>query len=160
MLLASTESSPVEPVSFTRSLPARSTKHSVPCLLGQALGWGTSIGGVMLWPPLTPSLWLTAVSQPLRLGSGSLLLTTPMHSWGGGCGPPNLWLSAPPRRALVSSPPSPPPCAQHRTRAYSTAADVDGQKSVAAARVPVEGMCRGPSSLGSCQGRIENCRGA
>lgn len=51
MLLASTESSPVEPVSFTRSLPARSTKHSVPCLLGQALGWGTSIGGVMLWPP-------------------------------------------------------------------------------------------------------------
>lgn len=38
MLLASTESSPLEPVSFTRSLPARSTKHSVPCLL--APGWG------------------------------------------------------------------------------------------------------------------------
>lgn len=45
MLLASTESSPLEPVSFTRSLPAKSTKHSVPCLLGQALGWGTYVGG-------------------------------------------------------------------------------------------------------------------
>lgn len=57
MLLASTESSPLEPVSFTRSLPARSTKHSVPCLLGLALAWETCIGGVMLWPPLAPSLW-------------------------------------------------------------------------------------------------------
>lgn len=45
MLLASTESSPLEPVSFTRSLPARSTKHSVPCLLGQTLGWETCVGG-------------------------------------------------------------------------------------------------------------------
>lgn len=51
MLLASTESSPLEPVSFTRSLPARSTKHSVPCLLGQALAWETRVGEVMLWPP-------------------------------------------------------------------------------------------------------------
>lgn len=52
MLLASTESSPLEPVSFTRSLPARSTKQSVPCLLGQALGWETRVGEVMLWLPL------------------------------------------------------------------------------------------------------------
>lgn len=45
MLLASTESSPLEPVSFTRSLPARSTKHSVPCLLEQELAWRTNVGG-------------------------------------------------------------------------------------------------------------------
>lgn len=80
MLLASTESSPLEPVSFTRSLPARSTKHSVPCLLGQALVWRTNVGGVMLWPPSplphvpqhcpTPGSWigfLAAYSSPTRV---------------------------------------------------------------------------------------------
>lgn len=45
MLLASTESSPLEPVSFTRSLPARSTKHREPCLLGQAPAWRTHSEG-------------------------------------------------------------------------------------------------------------------
>lgn len=67
MLLASTESSPLEPVSFTRSLPARSTKHSVPCLLGQVLAWRTTLGDDAL-APITPSPWPTVLSLLLDLG--------------------------------------------------------------------------------------------
>lgn len=67
MLLASTESSPLEPVSFTRSLPARSTKHSVPCLLGHALAWRTMLWGDAL-APITLSPWPRALSRLLDLG--------------------------------------------------------------------------------------------
>lgn len=55
MLLASMGSSPLEPVSFTRSLPARSTKHSVPCLLMP--GWGGTLWGyTAVLHPTHPSL--------------------------------------------------------------------------------------------------------
>lgn len=55
MLLASMESSPLEPVSFTRSLPARSTKHSEPCLLMP--GWGGTLWGYTgVLHPTHPSL--------------------------------------------------------------------------------------------------------
>lgn len=82
MLLASTKRSPAEPVSFTLSLPARSTKQSTPCWqeLGSGLscgeGEGLKLSGVLLHGP---SGTLPAPAPPLEiLGSPVQALASPV----------------------------------------------------------------------------------